>query len=338
MNIIGLYAFRTGQERVWCTPNSILNELERRGHHVTRVSLFDENAQYSDTNLRRLAEAKATPDMILFFDYGRFDSEWLDKKYFPSSFFVGEMGDTPQNFDRSFHQSNRFNLIHTPDYNSSVRYKVAGRNVLHLPHWADTSLRKVEYFADTAHPVRSTRGRGSSPILDALSDIMPDKFMNVNGWTGEEHHTFLSGGLITVQHSRFGEWTRRIPEAMLAGSLVLTDKLPPYTRIENSFVHGEDIVYYTSLSDCISKINYYLSEEGEEERMRIAGNGQRKVIEGHAQVQRVDAILEEYDKWRYWNKALFPVVEGVGGKAIVTSIPKGDNYYYDLYMNQNKED
>lgn len=124
----------------------------------------------------------------------------------------------------------------------------------------------------------------------------PDKFLNKNGLYGEEYGRFLSSGLITVQHARHSEVTRRLFEGMSCGSMMLTDRLPKESRIDDIFTEGEDIVYYDSIPQAISLINYYLSPEGAEERQRIAEEGMCLVHTYHTQKQRVDDILTEYFK------------------------------------------
>jgi spore maturation protein CgeB len=84
---------------------------------------------------------------------------------------------------------------------------------------------------------------------------------------------------------------------MACGKLVITDRLPDSTRINELFVEGEDIIYYDNLIDCINKINYY--HENEEERNRIASNGRRKVLEHYTQVQVVNQLEEVYEKNRH---------------------------------------
>jgi Glycosyl transferases group 1 len=283
---------------VWSTPLSILKEFEGLGWTTNIVTLFDHKERYCSDELIDFVHCQElyNPDIILFFDYGRYDSQWLDKKHFLNSFFVGEMGDEGQNFNNNFPKSHKFDLIHTPDHQCHLKYKEAGRKVLHLPHFADTRIHKQYKGSDTFPPVRSTRGPGSSFILDSLSQIMPEKFLNKNGMVGEEYGSFLNNGKITVQHSRHQEITRRIFEGMAAGTLVLTDKLPSSTKIDELFTEGEDYVTYQTLTDCISKINFYLNNESE--RVRIAQNGMNKTLQHHTQVQRVQQILKAYQEWK----------------------------------------
>jgi spore maturation protein CgeB len=134
--------------------------------------------------------------------------------------------------------------------------------------------------------------------MDHLSQVMPDKFINRNGLSGQEYGDFLNSGVVVFQHSRWQEITRRVFEGMACGKLVITDKLPEHTNIDSLFIENEDIVYYSDVAECISKLNYYISEEGKKEAQVIANNGYNKVINGHTQIKRVDVIYKNYLKWK----------------------------------------
>jgi hypothetical protein len=234
-------------------------------------------------------------------DWGRFDSPLLDKKHIPTAFWVMESGDDPQNFERNSTKSHKFDLILTPAYDSYTKYINKGDNALWWTHFADNTIHNpYNGFTpfDDLPKVRSTRGPGGSHLMDHLSTIMPDKFINKNGFSGQEYGDFLNSGFIVFQHSRWQEITRRVFEGMACKKLVITDKLPEHTRISELFTEDEDIVYYTNVSDCVSKINYYLSEEGKEKALKIAENGFNKVINNHTQIQRVESIIKKYSTWK----------------------------------------
>jgi spore maturation protein CgeB len=112
----------------------------------------------------------------------------------------------------------------------------------------------------------------------------------------KEHTEFLNSGLMVIQNSRWGEITRRIFEGMACGKMVLTDNLAPETGLRDMFIDGEDIVYYDDMFDCIEKMNYY--NENEEERERIAHNGMMKVLHNYTQIQMVDKLIEEFNKFK----------------------------------------
>jgi len=290
---------------VWTTPLSVVREFERRGWEAKIFSLFGEGDRYVDSGISKMLSdsdsGEFVPDIVFYMDWGRFDSPLLDKAKSTKSYWVMESGDDPQNFERNSVKASRFNLILTPAYDSCAKYKEMGMDALWWTHFADTTIHKpYSSFTpfDELPPVRTTRGPNASDLMDYLSQIMPDRFINRNGLSGEEYGDFLNSGKIVFQHSRWQEVTRRVFEGMACGKLVITDKLPEHTHMNDLFVEGEHIVYYSSIYECISKINYYLSSEGEKDRERIATNGYYKVLGSHTQVQRVNKVIEKYNEWQ----------------------------------------
>ena len=297
-NIAFIFAYRRNVDK-WSTPLSIVNEFNARGWNTHIVSLFDNNGQYSPNELIHFIENYEDvfiPDIVMYMDYGQFDHHLLGNHSIPSAFWVSEMGDEPQNYDKNIIKAHKFDLLLTPDYPSYLKYKQHGYNVEWWTHWADSNIHDHYFNFDYYPPVRSTRGPGGSQLMDYLSQVMPDKFINRNGLVGTDYGSFLNTGKITFQQSRWNEITRRIFEGMACGTMVLTDRLPKHTRIDDLFTEGEDIVYYDNVSEAISKINYYLWNK--EERERIASNGYNKVIKQHTQANRVDSILIQYEKFK----------------------------------------
>lgn len=302
-NIAFIFAYRPTD--VWSTPLSVVAEFQKLGWKVNIYSLFDSDDNYVDTNINLLIQGykakEFIPDIVMYMDWGRYDSPLLDKKQIPEAYWIMESGDDPQNFERNSSKAHKFDLVLTPAHDSYLKYKQMSVNAIWWTHFADSNIHKpYSSFTpfDDLPPVRSTRGPNGSELMDYLSQIMPERFINRNGMSGEEYGDFLNSGFIVFQHSRWQEITRRIFEGMACGKLVITDRLPEHTHINNLFVEGEDIVYYSNVYECISKINYYLSSEGKQEAERIANNGYNKTINNHTQVQRVDELIKHYNEWR----------------------------------------
>ncbi len=78
----------------------------------------------------------------------------------------------------------------------------------------------------------------------------------------------------------------RIMDIMGCGGFVLTNY---QEDMLDFFVPGEDFVYYESRQDLMDKIDYYLAHE--DERLRIAENGHRKVAADHTYEQRLAEII-----------------------------------------------
>ena len=291
MKITFIYDYK--QNETWSTPLSLLNEFKERGWETEIVPIPNGD----DSQLQLWIQQDTPTDIVLFMDWGGFDSKWLDKSLKPNSFWIQESGDDPQNFERNYPKASKFHYTITPDKVSAEEYRICGINADWVPHWADTAVQfpmnlEPQYVAVTS------RGRGGSAFLDYLTDWAEGAIGNRNGMDAKEHTEFLNTGLMVIQNSRWKEITRRIFEAMACGKMVLTDRLDETTGLSEMFIDGEDIVYYDEMFDCIEKINYY--NENEEERERIAYNGMAKVIANHTQIQRVDKLIE---KWKNYQLA-----------------------------------
>jgi len=294
MKITFIYAYENEE---WSTPLSLAYEFEERGWDVGIVTIGSNSTQqYYDDNIKEWLEEKDDTDVVLFMDWGRFDSPLLDKEKLPSAFWVQESGDDPQNFDRNFPKAERFNMTLSPDNDSAEEYKKKGINAYWWTHFADTAVQfPIEDIQEVFVGVTS-RGMGGSQFLDTLTMHGDGTIGNQNGMDAEEHTEFLNSGMMVIQHSRWGEVTRRIFEGMACGKMVLCDRLNESKKLEDLFEDGEDIVYYDDMIDCINKMNKY--SQNNKERERIAKNGYRKVLENHTQKQRVDFIIEKYNEWK----------------------------------------
>ena len=279
-----IYDYRDGE--VWSTPLALVNEFKERGWKTQIIKT-------NDNDLKNWVDSKPQTDIVLFMDWGRFDSQYLNKDLVPA-FWIQESGDDPQNFERNYPKANRFHYTITPDKQSAQEYRNRGINAEWINHFADTKVQfpmnlEPQYVAVT------TRGLGNSQFLDYLTNWAEGAVGNRNGLGPKEHTEFLNTGLIVIQNSRWKEITRRIFEGMACGKMILTDRLPDETGLSEMFVEGEDIVYYDEMFDCIEKMNYY--NENEEERERIAHNGMMKVLHNYTQIQVVNKLIENYESF-----------------------------------------
>ena len=284
MKITFIYDYKDGEQ--WSTPLALLNEFKERGWETQIVKT-------NDTDLKNWVDSKPQTDIVLFMDWGRFDSQYLNKDLVPA-FWIQESGDDPQNFERNYPKANRFHYTITPDKKSAQEYRNRGINAEWVNHFADTAVqfplnKEPEYVAVT------TRGYGNSEFLDYLTRWAEGAVGNRNGLDAKQHTEFLNSGLMVIQNSRWKEITRRLFEGMACGKMVLTDRLDESTGLSEMFVDGEDIVYYDEMFDCIEKMNYY--NENEEERERIAHNGMMKVLHNYTQIQVVNKLIENYNSF-----------------------------------------
>jgi hypothetical protein len=292
MRIAFIYAYENGE--IWSTPMSLINEFKERQWDVDIISIgSNRTGIYHDGHLRKWIESNPKVDIVMFMDWGRFDSTFLDKKYIPNAFWIQESGDDPQNFERNFPKAHKFHLTITPDHDSYLEYSKRGINCEWITHFADTRIQypiesDIEYVAVT------TRGYGNSPFLDQLTNWSEGMIGNKNGMEGIDHTIFLNKGLMVIQNSRWGEITRRIFEGMACGKLVITDKLVESKKLHELFIDKQDIVYYNDITDCINKINYYA--EHTEDREKIAKSGMEKILHLYTQKQVVDKLIKKYNQ------------------------------------------
>jgi glycosyltransferase involved in cell wall biosynthesis len=266
---------------------ALLNEFKERGWETQIIKT-------NDADLKNWVDSKPQTDIVLFMDWGRFDSQYLNKDLVPA-FWIQESGDDPQNFERNSPKADRFHYTITPDKQCAEEYKKRGINAEWVNHFADTAVQ-FPMNLEPKHVAVTTRGVGNSQFLDYLYHWAEGAVGNRNGLGPKEHTEFLNSGLMVVQNSRWKEITRRIFEGMACGKMVLTDNLPPETGLRDMFADGEDIVYYDDMFDCIEKMNFY--NENEEERERIAHNGMMKVLHNYTQIQVVDKLIAAYERSR----------------------------------------
>jgi len=281
-----IYDYKQGE--IWSTPMALINEFKERNWIVDIIKT-------NDTDLKNWVDSKPQTDIVLFMDWGRFDSQYLNKDLVPA-FWIQESGDDPQNFERNYPKANRFHYTITPDKQSAIEYRNRGINAEWINHFADTKVQfpmnlEPEYTAVT------TRGLGNSQFLDYLTQWGEGAIGNKNGLNEKQHTEFLNKGLMVIQNSRWQEITRRIFEGMACGKLVITDRLPESRGFDEVFVEGEEIILYNDMMDCIEKINYYA--DNEEERERIAHNGMIKVLHNYTQIQVVNKLIKAYETYRH---------------------------------------
>lgn len=294
MRVTFLYAYEW--KETWSTPYSLILAFQDKGWEVDIVSIgSNKTGIYTDYPIDSWLKTKPKTDIVLFLDWGRFDSPLLNKNLLPDSFWIQESGDDPQNYLNNTEKSNRFHLTFTPDWDSYSNYKEKGINCIWRTHWC---CPRTQYplHNEPEFIAVSTRGHGSSHILDSLTQFGEGSFGNRNGMDAEEHTKYLNSGLMVIQHSRWGEITRRIFEGMACGKLVITDRLNDSKKLHELFQEGKEIIFYDSLEDLADKINYYT--EHTEERETIAAAGMNKVLKYHTSDHVVEELINEYNKWK----------------------------------------
>ena len=101
--------------------------------------------------------------------------------------------------------------------------------------------------------------------------------------------TMYNAEIVVTANPANWEGDFRLWEALASGALVFVDEIS--TPMPFSLVDGENVIYYSTQnkSDFLSKLNRYLNNKGDRER--VAHNGYIHALRHHRTVNFVDYIL-----------------------------------------------
>ena len=301
LKIAMLYASWENFGEKWSTPIGIKNEFLSRGHEVHQYNLYHNDGElppnrmrkYSNQGINQLHQdfnsKRCVPDIIFCLDYGPWDALQFDKQFFPGVMLISEAGDEPQSHRQHLAKAFRVHYVLSPDRQCVQRYNDMGCKAIWWTHHADTRLFYPNSNVPEIFDCVTTCGPRGGGLTEIIKEAFGERFNNERYFYGADHAKRLNMGKIVFQKSQFNEITRRVFEGMLCGKMVITDRLPPETGLQDLFIDGLDIVYYDNAQDAIDKIRYYASHDSE--RLAIAENGYKKVLENHTCSQRVDDIL-----------------------------------------------
>ncbi|MCZ6634532.1 MAG: methyltransferase domain-containing protein, partial [bacterium] len=125
-------------------------------------------------------------------------------------------------------------------------------------------------------------------LLQRLKDAGLD--VHVESKILEEMTLFNSRSRIVFNRSLNGDLNMRVFEAMCAGSLVLTDRLPPEARLEDLLKDREHLVVYDE-ENLEALARHYLDHEAEREA--IAEAGRQAVLAAHTYDHRADEMIAQ---------------------------------------------
>ncbi len=280
----------------WSTPLGFKWELEARGHEIQFYNLYHADGEmlprhsqrsYSSASWNQFHADYARgyrPDAVLVMDYGPFDCFQMDKSYFPDVTFVLEAGDTPQSFGNHAVKARKFDIVMTPDKQAADAFNRMGVQGVWATHYGDERIFYPRPEIPVVYDCVTTCG--GRRVTAEIERALGKRFNNERYFYGKPHAEQLCKGKMVFQCSQFSEITRRVFEGMACGKMVITDRLPAVTQIEDLFVDGIDIVYYDNAQDAIDKIKYYA--EHDVEREAIARSGFRKVSTEHTVAKRVE--------------------------------------------------
>ena len=159
----------------------------------------------------------------------------------------------------------------------------------------------ISIFFQIKNPNRIYRDRVANFIKNNFSNL--NIHVGVVGKIGENgrntiqkayYNKMLHSKIVVTCNPNNWEGDYRLFEALASGALVFVDKMK--TPIKNPFINGEHLIYYDilNLEELKEKILYYL--EHNEERKKIALNGNEYAKKYHMARNRVDEILSHLIK------------------------------------------
>jgi len=98
---------------------------------------------------------------------------------------------------------------------------------------------------------------------------------------------------IVINHSIKNDINMRIFEALMSGSMLITNRIKN-NGFDELFEENKDLIVFEDREDLKQKIAYYLKNE--EEREKIALNGYKKALNFHKYENRVKFILEKIEE------------------------------------------
>lgn len=285
----------TATSEGWNITISFLNHFNKLNFNAKLYNTLIHD-KWNDENLKKLIsdyqEKKFVPDIVFHLDFGLFNSKFLHKSYIPEALWIVESGDDPQNFNLNYPKifKGNFDLVVSPDARTTRQYLNNGIKAGWFPHFADPDLY-VDLDQDPIVDCVTTR-HVSEPFFSELKNKLGDRFLPREGelFIGKDHARHLKKGKIIVQNSKYKEITRRVFEGMMANRLVIADRPDPAAQMDLIFTENEHIVYFDNVDECVDKINYYIANE--KERERISNNGYQKVSKYHTTTSRIQKLLQ----------------------------------------------
>lgn len=266
------------------------------GHDVQYVGLSSATRPGYDSSvvLPRLIDAlKEQPDLYLWVDSaGRYFPFGIEEVSVPTACYIIDVHlgkwryEVAKFFDVVF--------IAQKDYLDRFKQVLGHDQVYWLPLAAAADFHRQQDFAriyDVGFVGNISVAHRSGPRTRQLKRIASTFRTNdfYRFYPPQEVGLVYSQSKIVFNTSIAGDVTMRVFEGSMGGALVITDSNK--NGLSELFHIGNEIILYGNDSELIAKIEYYLAHD--QERMRIAGEGQRKTLGNHTYHHRVDNIVQQ---------------------------------------------
>lgn len=286
-----------GREKFWSTPRGIYDafKTDLRVDEIRWYPTPSNDKSFGFVELKKQYESKEfIPDIILWMSCGPGPDELFTKENFKHSKLVVDCGDEPQTMHYNQIRAENADLILTPDIDCYLHYKSLDYDAIFTSHWTDLNIYYPSFTDYEPFDVVSSMYGERGEISLYLQENLGKSFYNKTGLIDIENGDLFRNGKIVFQKSRYGEVTRRIFEGMSCKKLVITDRLSSNKQLDQILKEDEEIVFYSTKEEALEKIQFYLNND--QERNRIAENGYKKVIDCFTTKNIVEYVLTGKDE------------------------------------------
>lgn len=238
----------------------------------------------TNDNFQKIFEIK--PDFILAID----DSSHyiLDINYHPKAIWLI---DSHTSFICDEIMAKSFDIIFVAQKEYEEKFKKINNNVYWLPLACDPDWHGKQNFEKTYDVAFIGQlGRGwRRKLLTRLKNDFPNSFIGTANC--KDIGKIYSQAKIVVNYDVNNDINMRVFEALCSGSLLITNKINN-NGFDELFKDKEHLVIYDgSYRDLKEKIEYYLKNK--EERERIASNGRELLLKKHTYKHRSDFMVQK---------------------------------------------
>ncbi len=199
--------------------------------------------------------------------------------------------DVHQHLDSRLMAARFFDFVFIAQKDFVPQFAKAGIDASWLPLAADPEVHHVEgQMRDLEVAFVGQLGLRNTRRREILTSVLPRFLTNDYRATyaPEDMGRIYSRAKIVFNASINGDLNMRVFEGMAAGALLVTDRIG--NGLEDLFEENTHYVGYSSTGEAIDKIRFYLRDEAE--RRKIAGLGQREVVQRHSYARRWAAAAE----------------------------------------------
>ena len=285
------------KEKFWSTPRGIFDAFvnDERVGEIKWYPTPSKDKSFGFSELKKQYDSgEFIPEIIFWMSCGPFPDELFHKNHFPKSKLVVDCGDEPQTMHYNQKRTKNADLILTPDIDCYLHYKSLGYDTIFTSHWSDLNIYYPSFTDYEPFDVVSSMYGERGEIISYLQENLGKSFYNKTGLIDIENGDLFRNGKIVFQKSRYGEVTRRIFEAMSCKKMVIADRISPNKQLNEIFKEDEEIVFYSTKEEALEKIQFYLNNN--QERNRIAENGYNKVIDCFTTKNIVEYVLTGKDE------------------------------------------